>query len=65
MVVEGDDRWTGRTFLRGGGEVLEQVCVTQVHPVEDPDHDQHRPVLRSESFDPVDDVHELLSRPGP
>ena len=45
-----------------GDEVLEQVGMPEMHPVEDADDDEDRAELRPELVDPVDDVHR---RPQP
>ena len=57
VVVEGDDH---RPRLAPGGlahEVLQQVCVAQVQPVEHAHHDERRLVRAREVIEAAGDVH--------
>jgi hypothetical protein len=63
-MVEGDHRGSGAPRLGYGDQVLEQIGVPTVHPIEDADDDEDRPELRAERFDPVDDVHRDVRRRG-
>ena len=64
MVVEGDDRRPGAARRGFGHEMLEQVRVPEMHPVEDADDDEDRAELRAKLVDALDDVHRGLSRRG-
>ena len=57
VMVEGDDRRACAARRRLRHQVLEEVGVAEVEPVEDADDHEHRPESGLEALDPGDDVH--------
>ena len=57
VVVEGDDGRRGAAAAGLGDEVLEQVAMAEVEPVEDADDDEDRARLPRQRVDAVDDPH--------
>ena len=55
--IERDDSGLCRTALGFGDEVLEQVRMTAMQPIEDPDDREDGAVLGPQAIDPGDDVH--------
>jgi len=56
--VERDDRWLGGAALGFGDEMLEQVRVAAMQPVEHADHREDGAMLGPQTLDPADDVHQ-------
>ena len=58
MVVERDHRWPSVAFGRLPREVVQQVGVPAVEPVEHADDDEQPAVAGVERLDTLDDVHQ-------
>ncbi len=64
MVVEGDDAWVRITGERLADEVIEQVDVSLVEPIEHTDNGEDRAVFGAQPIDAGDDVHHVPTDTG-